>query len=390
MTFFPWQDQHPSSPGTPSKPSDVPLFSPLTIRGATFKNRTVVSPMCTYSSQDGFANDWHLTHLTQFALGGASLIIAEATAVKPEGRISPYCTGLWKDEHIAGWRRVVDSIHSHGALAGIQLAHAGRKASTYPPFYPPEKQRTHVKPEEGGWDVVGVTNEKFSTGSATPTPLTTEQIKESVGWWGQAADRALKAGFDVIEIHAAHGYLLSTFLSPIVNNRPDIYGGSFENRIRYLREIVAEVRSVIPAEMPLFVRVSSADGVANGWNSSDTVKLAEILSKEGVDVVDCSSGGVVSSREAYSPIGHYQVPYAEAVHKAGVKSMAVGLITDPTKANEIIQNGQADLVALGRGFLHNPRWTYDAAQALGVIVQSTTQYSWTYKLKTWEFFTIKN
>jgi len=376
---FPWQKVLSSNPGKAlSNPDNVPLFTPYPIRGAILKNRTVVSPMCTYSSEDGFATDWHVVHLTQFALGGAALIFCEATAVVPEGRITPYCTGIWKDEHISGWKRVTDNIHAYGGLAGMQLAHAGRKASTYPPFYPTDSQRKIVPKSEGGWDVVGPSPVPFVPDGVPPHELTVQEIKESVNHWVAAAKRSVEAGFDVIEIHSAHGYLLSSFNSPLSNKRTDEYGGSFEGRTKYLLEVVAAVREAFP-EIPLFVRISSIDGPEDGWVLADTVRLAKLLKEAGVDVVDCSSGGVAFGNKGVSPLGNYQVPYAEAVKKAGVPSMAVGLITEPTAANEILVEGKADLIALGRAFLHNPRWTTDAGAKLGVVVEPAKQYHWTYK-----------
>jgi len=388
--FFPWQNVLPNDPARViSNPNDVALFHKYPIRGLTLKNRTVVSPMCTYSSKDGFASDWHVVHLSQFAFGGASLVFTEATAVAPEGRITPFCTGIWKDEHIPGWKRVTDSLHAYGAAAGIQIAHAGRKASTQPPFYPRELQRTFITLEQGGWEVVGVTDERFNETTAVPHALTISQIKELVRDYAAAAERAVKAGFDVIEIHGAHGYLISTFNSPLVNTRTDEYGGSFEGRTRFVLEIAEAVRKAIPATTPLFVRLSSVDGPdrEDGWSINDTVRLAQLLQKVGVDVVDCSSGGVVPNTK-FNPLAHYQVPYAEAVRKGGVPSMAVGMITDPKKANEIIATGQADLVAIGRGFLHNPRWTETAAKELGVVVEPVRQYRWTVRdLPPTEFVT---
>jgi len=352
------------------------LFAPLKIKDLTLKNRVVCSPMCTYTATDGYASDWHLAHLTQFAFGGVALIFTEATAVTPEGRISPWDTGIWEDGQIAQWKRVTDSLHSHGAAAAMQIAHAGRKASSVPPFFPdPRRQATK---EEGGWAPVGASAVPFSEASPVPHELTIPEIKSLVTAFAHAAKRVDQAGFDVLEIHGAHGYLISSFNSPLSNKRTDEYGVDFNGRTRFLREIIEGVRAVWPQGKPLFVRLSCSDWAEGGWTSKDTVELSKVLKTLGVDVIDCSSGGQIPIT-GLAAFQSYQVPFADAVKNQGhVSSMAVGRIIDPEVANDIIKNGQADLVALGRELLRNPRWAIDAANALGAKVDVVRQYSWIY------------
>lgn len=333
------------------------LFDPFTVKGITLRNRIGVSPMCMYSYTDGFANDWLLTHLGARAAGGAGLIIAEATAVEARGRITPYDLGIWSDEHIDPLARVTRFIKAHGAVAGIQIAHAGRKAGTKRSWETDEPQRP-------GWQGVAPSPIAFNPDALIPHALNLAEIKEIQGAFRAAALRALAAGFEWLEIHAAHGYLIHSFYSPRSNQRTDEYGGSFENRIRFLLETVRAIRPVWPANLPLTVRISGTDWVDGGWTVDDSVELARHLKAEGVDLVDCSSGGAVP--DARVPVGPgYQVPIAEAVRRgAGIATAAVGLITSPAQADEIIRNKRADLVLLGREMLRDPYWALHAAQAL--------------------------
>jgi 2,4-dienoyl-CoA reductase-like NADH-dependent reductase (Old Yellow Enzyme family) len=345
------------------------LFSSLSIKNITLKNRIVMSPMCQYSSIDGFTNDWHLVHLGSRAVGGAGLIIAEATAVSPEGRISPGDVGLWKDEHIHGLSRIVNFIHQQGSLAGIQLAHAGRKASCAVP----REGGKQLDRNHGGWQTIGPGNIPFNDGERTPESLNKEGIDKVISDFKAAAGRALVAGFNVIEIHSAHGYLLHEFLSPLSNQRTDEYGGSFENRTRMLRQVINAVNSVWPVENPLFVRISSTDWTEGGWTIEESVKLAFILKEMGVDLIDCSSGGNVYN--ARIPLGPgYQVPFSEAVRKTGILTGAVGLITTVRQAETILQEEKADLVLFARELLRNPYFPLLAAREEGVEVPWPMQY----------------
>ncbi|WP_448702461.1 NADPH dehydrogenase NamA [Mucilaginibacter sp. AW1-3] len=346
------------------------LFSPLTIRGVEFKNRIVVSPMCEYSSEDGFANNWHLVHLGGRAVGGAGLVITEATAVSPEGRISAGDLGIWKDEHITELERITTFIHQHGAVAGIQLAHAGRKASHDVPWAGGKQ----VPLLNGGWQTVAPSAIAFTDAEEKPLELDKDGIAKVTEDFKQATFRALKAGFKVIEIHAAHGYLLHEFLSPVSNHRTDEYGGSFENRIRLLLEITDTIRTAWPQENPLFVRISATDWTEGGWTTDESVKLAEILKEKGVDLIDCSSGGNVAT--AKIPVGPgYQVQFAENVRKqTGILTGAVGMITEPKQADEIIQSGKADVVLLAREMLRDPHFPLRAAHVLGHEVKWPLQY----------------
>jgi 2,4-dienoyl-CoA reductase-like NADH-dependent reductase (Old Yellow Enzyme family) len=345
------------------------IFSPLNIKNITLKNRIVMSPMCQYSSIDGFTNDWHLVHLGSRAVGGAGLIIAEATAVSPEGRISPGDVGLWKDEHILGLSRIVNFVHQQGALAGIQLAHAGRKASCAVPREG-GKQLDNI---HGGWQTVGPGNTPFNDGERAPESLNKEGIDKVISDFKAASGRALVAGFNVIEIHSAHGYLLHEFLSPLSNKRTDEYGGPFENRTRLLRQVIDAVKSVWPVENPLFVRISSTDWTEGGWTIEESVKLAFILKEMGVDLIDCSSGGNVHN--ARIPLGPgYQVPFSEAVRKTGILTGAVGLITTVRQAETILQEEKADLVLFARELLRNPYFPLNAARELDLDVPWPVQY----------------
>jgi 2,4-dienoyl-CoA reductase-like NADH-dependent reductase (Old Yellow Enzyme family) len=350
---------------------NAPLFSPFQLRSVEFSNRIGVSPMCQYSSQDGFATDWHLVHLGSRAQGGAGLVMLEAAAVTPEGRISPGDLGIWKDEHIPALRRIAEFMHSQGARAGMQLAHAGRKASTASPF----EGHGLVLPAEGGWQPVAPSAIAFApTDYAVPTAIDLAGIAVVVDAFRNAARRALDAGFDFVEIHAAHGYLLHEFLSPLSNLRTDRYGGSFDNRIRIVLEVVDAVRSVWPERLPLFVRISATDWAEGGWNPDESVELARRLRDHSVDLVDCSSGGnVVDAKIPVAP--GYQVDFAARIRReAGIPTAAVGLITEPAQANAIIADGQADFVFLARAELRDPYWPLHAAAALGETVSWPKQY----------------
>ena len=336
------------------------LFDPLTIRSVTFPNRVFVSPMCEYSSEDGFANAWHLVHLGSFARGGAGLVMTEATAVSPEGRISPADTGIWDDEQRDAWRRIADFVRGQGAVAGMQLAHAGRKASTRPPFL----GGGSVPEAEGGWTTVAPSALAFP-GYTEPRALDSAGIDRVVRDFGEAAARALEAGFEVLEIHAAHGYLLHEFLSPLSNRRTDDYGGSFDNRVRLLLRVVHAVQEAVPATTPLLVRVSATDWVDGGWTVDDSVALARLLRDAGVDLVDVSSGG---NAPAEIPLGPgYQAPLARRIRaEADLPTGAVGLITEPKQAEDLLADGSADVVLLARALLRDPHWVLRAAHELGV------------------------
>jgi 2,4-dienoyl-CoA reductase-like NADH-dependent reductase (Old Yellow Enzyme family) len=347
-----------------------PLFSPFTLRSVTFPNRIGVSPMCQYSCEDGFATDWHLVHLGARAQGGASLVTLEASAVTPEGRISSADLGIWKDEHLPALQRIVHFLHSQGARAGIQLAHAGRKGSMTAPF----RGERLLTPEEGAWTPVAPTAIAFSPSYAVPQALDPAGIDRVVSAFADAAKRALTAGFDLVEIHAAHGYLLHEFFSPLSNHRTDAYGGSFENRTRLLLEVVDAVRKVWPDHLPVSVRISATDWTEGGWTPDDSVALARVLRERGVDMIDVSSGGNVPG--AKIPLGPgYQVQFAARIRReAGLPTAAVGMITEPTQADEIIQNGEADMVFLAREFLRDPYWPVHAAAALNEPATWPDQY----------------
>jgi len=354
------------------------LFEPLTLRDLTLRNRLAMSPMCTYScdARDGLASDWHLQHLASRAAGGVGLVIAEATAVEARGRISPQDLGLWSDEQVAPLRRVTRAVQAQGAAFAVQLAHAGRKASTYRPW---ATRSGRADASDGGWPdaVVGPTSAPFSEATAVPTALDAAGIDAVIAAFRDAALRADAADVDAIELHAAHGYLLHSFLSPLVNDRQDAYGGDEAGRSRLLLEVVEEVRRVWPDSKPLLVRVSASDWLEGGWDADATVRLARALAERGVDLVDCSSGGAVPGvRIDTQP--NYQVGFAERVRReAGVASAAVGQIGDPRQAAAIIAEGRADLVLLGRALLRDPYWAIHAAQALGAPAPWPTQYGWT-------------
>ena len=347
------------------------LFSPLSIRSIQLKNRIVVSPMCQYSSEDGFSTDWHLVHLGSRAVGGAGLIITEAAAVSPEGRISPNDLGIWKDEHIDGLKRITQFIQQNGAVAGIQLAHAGRKASTRRPW---EGGKAIFPNEENGWQTVAPSAIPFVADAPEPSALTEEGLEKVRADFVAAAQRSIAAGFQVIELHAAHGYLLHQFLSPLSNQRTDDYGGSFENRIRLLLEVIERVKSVWPATLPLFVRISATDWTEGGWTIADSVKLSGILKNKGVDVIDASTGGNVAN--AKIPVGPgYQVSFAERIkQETGITTAAVGLITTASQAEQILTTGQADLILLAREFLRDPYFSLHAAHDLGDETTWPVQY----------------
>ncbi|MDB6094153.1 MAG: NADH:flavin oxidoreductase/NADH oxidase [Verrucomicrobia bacterium] len=350
------------------------LFEPLTIKSITLRNRIGVSPMCQYSSEEGVATDWHLVHLGARAIGGAGLVIAEASAVSPAGRITPGDAGIWGEQHIAPLARITKFLKQHGSVAGIQLAHAGRKASASRPW----EGGTHLPNGAGGWATVAPSALAFGEGLAkVPHALTVEEIAQVRADFVAAAKRSLMAGYEWVEIHAAHGYLAHEFLSPLSNHRTDSYGGSFENRIRFLLETTKAVRAVWPDALPFTVRLSCTDWVEGGWDIDQSVELSRRLKAEGVDLVDCSSGGGVA--QAKIPLGPgYQVPFAERIRReAGIATAAVGLITDAKQAEEIIQTGKADVVLLARESLRDPYWPAHAARALGhaTAVPPPVQYA---------------
>jgi 2,4-dienoyl-CoA reductase-like NADH-dependent reductase (Old Yellow Enzyme family) len=346
------------------------LFDPLEIRSIRFKNRIAISPMCQYSSIDGFANDWHLVHLGSRATGGAALVIQEATAVSPRGRISPDDMGLWKDEQIEFLQRITRFIKKQGSIPGIQLAHAGRKASICSPW----KGGKMIEVSAGGWIPLAPSAIPFRESEPSPEAMTKTDILQLREDFKLAARRALAAGFEVIEIHGAHGYLINSFLSPLSNQRTDEYGGSFENRTRLIKEIASDIRNIWPEKLPLFVRISATDYAEGGWDLPASVQLAASLKPLGVDVIDSSSGGNVPHVKI--PLGPgYQVPFAEAIRKeTGIMTGAVGLITKAEQANEIISSGKADLVLIARESLRNPNFPLTAAKELGKEIDWPLQY----------------
>jgi 2,4-dienoyl-CoA reductase-like NADH-dependent reductase (Old Yellow Enzyme family) len=347
------------------------LFDPLVIRDTTLTNRVFVSPMCQYSSTEGYANDWHFVHLGSRAVGGAALVLTEATAVLPEGRISPQDLGIWMDDHIEALARVVRFIDDQGSVAGMQLAHAGRKASTYAPA----AGQGRVPEGEGGWsNVVAPSASPFADEYPMPQALSLDGIQSIISAFASAARRACEAGFRVIEIHAAHGYLIHEFLSPLSNQRTDAYGGSFENRTRLLREVVTAVRASWPERAPLFVRISATDWTEGGWDLPQSIELSRQLKGLGVDLLDCSSGGNVQRAKIPSGPG-YQTLFAEQIRReANILTCAVGMITSPVQAEHIIVTGQADAVAVAREFLRDPYWPLRAARELGQQISWPVQY----------------
>jgi len=346
------------------------LFSPLSIKSLTFKNRIAISPMCQYSATDGFANDWHLMHLGSRATGGAALIIQEATAVSPEGRISPGDLGLWNDEHIEKMQAINQFIMSQNAIPGIQLAHAGRKASASEPWNGNKK----LDENNGGWETVAPSAIGYHSNEKIPIALDKTGIQKVISDFKSATKRALKAGFQVVEVHAAHGYLLHQFMSPLSNFRTDEYGGSFENRIRLLLEVLKAVQSEWPEDLPLFIRISATDWADGGWNIEESVQLSKIVKEMGVDLIDVSSGGLVSHQQI--PLGpNYQVPLAGSIKKeTGILTGAVGLITEAIQAEDIVATDKADLVLFARESLRNPNLALDFAKELGEDIPWPKQY----------------
>lgn len=351
------------------------LFTPLTIRGVTLKNRIVLSPMCQYCARDGLAGPWHLVHLGSRAAGGAGLVMVEATGVLPEGRISPGCLGLWSDAHAEALAPVAAFIRSCGAVPAIQLAHAGRKASCQPPWLGGGK----VTPDEGGWITFAPCPVPFGESDTIPEPLDATGIEVVKEAFAQAALRAVSAGFEVVELHAAHGYLMHQFLSPISNERTDVFGGSLENRMRLALQTASAMRSVLPDSVPLFTRISATDWVEGGWDLDQAVELSRALAGVGVDLIDVSTGGLVP--HARIPVAPgFQVPFAAAIkERARVRTSAVGLITEPAQAEETLASGSADLVMLGRQMLREPYWPIRAARELGVEEPWPVQYGYAVK-----------
>jgi 2,4-dienoyl-CoA reductase (NADPH2) len=352
---------------------EVDLLTPLTIRGVTLRNRIVMSPMCQYCAKEGLADDWHLVHLGSRAVGGAALIFAEATAVTRDGRITPGDLGIWDDRHIEPLARIARFVHRQGAVAGIQIAHAGRKASCDLPWNGGARLKTTA---EGGWPVVGPSPIPFTDGEPPPHALDEAEIDGIVAAFAAAARRAVTAGFRIIEIHAAHGYLLHEFLSPLSNHRDDRYAGSLENRMRLVLRVADEVRREVPQDLPLFVRISATDWFDGGWDLAQSIALAKALCPRGVDLIDASSGALVP--KATIPVGKgYQVPFAAAIRKeARIMTGAVGMINEPTHADEIITSGCADLVFLAREMLRSPYWALHAQQALDQEPSWPTQYGY--------------
>ena len=355
---------------------EVDLMSPLTLRGVTFRNRVAMSPMCMYSAEDGFANDFHLVHLGSRAVGGVALVVVEATAVTAEGRISPWDMGIWKDEHIEPLARIARFVETQGAVPGIQLAHAGRKASCDAPWTGGSSLKT---PAEGGWSVIGPSPLPFHSGDPVPTAMSGSDIAHCVDAWETATRRALDAGFKIIELHAAHGYLMHEFLSPLSNHRTDDYGGSLENRMRLLLRVAGRMRNIIPPELPLFVRISATDWVDGGWDIEQSIVLCKQLKALGVDLIDVSSGG--ATPDAKIPVAKgYQVPLARRIRdEAEIRTGGVGLITDPQFADEIITSGQADLVFIGRELLREPYWALKAQHSMSVEPTWPIQYGYAVK-----------
>lgn len=346
------------------------LFSPFKIRQLTLKNRIIVSPMCMYSAENGIANNWHLVHLGARAIGGAAMIIVEATGVSPEGRISPGCLGLWSDEQMKALTPIASFIKQQGCVPSIQLAHAGRKASAALGWHGGHA----LTAENGGWETVAPSALPYSKETATPKELSTKEIEHLISHFETATQRALHAGFEVIELHMAHGYLMHQFLSPLTNKRTDEFGGKLENRIRFPLKVAAAVRKIIPAQLPLFVRISASDWTDGGWDLSQSIILCHELKKIGVDLIDCSSGGLVPQQKI--PLGPaYQVHFSEAIRKeVQIPTGAVGLITDPEEAEGILNSGKADFILLGRELLRNPQWPLHAAKKLGVDIPWPVQY----------------
>jgi 2,4-dienoyl-CoA reductase (NADPH2) len=375
------ETQHAGCPSAVSHDRNLPdtdLLSPLTLRGVTFRNRIVVSPMCQYCATDGFADDWHLVHLGSRAQGGAGLVFVEATAVAAEGRITPGDLGIWTDAHTEPLARIAAFLTRMGAVPGIQIAHAGRKASCAVPWEGGEQ----LPLDRGGWQTVAPSAIPFRDADRPPQELDAAGIRSVVDQFVAAARRSVKAGFRVIELHAAHGYLMHEFLSPLSNRRTDRYGGSFENRTRIVREAAAALREAIPQELPLFVRISATDWVEGGWDLPQSIELAKALKPLGVDLIDCSSGALVP--HAKIPVGKgYQVPFADAIRKeADIPTGAVGIITEAHQANEVVTSGAADLVFLAREMLREPYWALKAQAALNQEPNWPTQYGYAVKRRS--------
>lgn len=352
------------------------LFDPFTLRGVTLRNRIALSPMCQYSSEDGFATDWHLAHLGARATGGVGLIMTEATGVEARGRITPNCLGIWKDEHIPGLRRVTAFVRARGAASCIQLAHAGVKASRHRPWH--ATPNAYVPTEQGGWTPVGPSGLRFDGDGPVPEALAVPEIHAIRDAFAAAGRRAVEAGFDMVELHFAHGYLGHSFLSPLMNQRTDAYGGPFDHRVSFLRETVKAVREAIPSTMPLLVRLSCSDWMDGGWTIEDSVELARLLVRDGVDLIDCSSGGATRKASITTGPG-YQVPFAERIRRdAAMPTGAVGMITDARQADGIVRNGQADLVLIGRELLRDPFWAHHAWRELAPATPSpiAAEYAW--------------
>ncbi|QCQ22402.1 NADH:flavin oxidoreductase/NADH oxidase [Desulfoglaeba alkanexedens] len=346
------------------------LFSPLRIKDVEFRNRIFVSPMCQYSSEDGLPTDWHLVHLGSRAVGGAALVLVEATAVSPEGRISPWDSGIWSGRHALALQKITAFLKAQGAVPGIQIAHAGRKASTDAPW----RGGRPLGTDSGGWQPMAPSPVPFDEVSPVPRAMSREEIERVEDQFADAARYSLEAGFEVLEIHMAHGYLAHEFLSPLSNRRTDLYGGDLENRMRFPLEVAKKVREIWPENLPLFVRISCTDWMEGGWDLVQSVELCRRLKELAVDLIDCSSGGLVP--RARIPVGPgFQVPFAEAVRReVGIAVGAVGLITSPVQAEQIVANGQADAVLLARELLRNPYWPLEAARALGVDLPWPPQY----------------
>lgn len=354
------------------------LFAPFSLRDTEFRNRVMMSPMCQYSADEGFANDWHRIHLGTRAVGGAGVVMTEATAVEPRGRITPGCLGIWSDEHAQTIEPIVEFVRSQGATPGIQLAHAGRKASHRPPS---EGGDPIPVDHEKGWETLSATDEPYPDPEADEPAATrrmdTDDIDDVIDSFVAATERSLDVGFEIAEIHAAHGYLLHQFLSPVTNDRDDEYGGSFENRTRLVREIVEAVREVWPDDKPVFVRISATDWLLDrdSWNVDDSVRLAPLLAEAGADLIDVSGGGIHPDQQLPNAGPGYQVPYAEAIREGtDVPVATVGGITEPTHADALVRNGRADLVALGRELLRNPYWPLEAAHELDADIEWPVQY----------------
>ncbi|HEY3327232.1 MAG TPA: NADH:flavin oxidoreductase/NADH oxidase [Novimethylophilus sp.] len=347
------------------------LFTPLKLRGIEFKNRIFVSPMCQYSAEGGMPNNWHLVNYGSRAVGGAALVMVEATAICPEGRITPWCTGLWSDAHTEAFRPIADFIRSQGSVPGIQIGHAGRKASCDAPW----RGGRYLPVGSGGWQTVAPSATPFTLSHGTPQALSPDAIDHVVELFTETAQRSLAAGFEVIEVHCAHGYLLNEFLSPLSNRREDEYGGNLENRCRLPLKVAQTIRDLWPEQWPVFVRISATDWVDGGWDLAQSIQFAKWLKEIGIDLIDCSSGGLVADAKIPAAPG-FQTPFAESIrHEAGIATGAVGLITDAHQAEHILVAGQADAVLLARELLRNPYWPLEAARKLGGDVKWPDQYA---------------